>query len=410
MKPTIPDNVILSDYSYNLPNERIAQHPLEQRDHSKLQVYNKGQITHAHFYELDHYLPENAFLFFNNTKVINARIFFTTQTGARVEVFVLEPIDPYPVNLALQATGTCTWECMIGNKRRWKDNEVLELPIEELGLTLRASILDREHNQVQFRWEGTDKHFSEIVEAIGKIPLPPYIKRIAEQSDSHKYQTIYSETKGAVAAPTAGLHFTPRVMEQLEKKGIQKDFFTLHVGAGTFLPIKEENVKDHDMHSEELIIDAKNLENILNNQGHIVAVGTTSMRVLETLYWLGMKIQSGTTPLSADPEYSFELLKEEPYQYATSDHLSLEASIQAILDYMKAKGLPIIVGKTQLFIVPGYAFKVCNGLITNYHMPQSTLILLVAAFIGEDWRRVYQEALDNGYRFLSYGDSSVLMP
>ncbi len=404
MSASGPD-IKLSDYHYHLPKGRIAQHPLPQRDESKLLVYKNNQIQHSQFYQLSGHLPQSSLLIFNNTKVINARLFFQRKTGATIQIFLLEAINPFPVLLALQSKESCTWECMIGNRKKWKQDETLEVNIPDLGLSLKASWADYEHSLVQFSWDHSDFTFTEIIEAFGKIPLPPYIDRDALDADLIQYQTIYSKEKGAVAAPTAGLHFTEDVFSSLKSKSIHWDFVTLHVGAGTFLPIKEEQVRDHKMHSEEIIISIQNIENLLAKEGNIIAVGTTSMRVLESLYWHGMKILKENIGLN-----DFVVSKLYPYQFKREDLPSFREVFTNLKQKMEAENLKAIHGKTEIFIFPGYPFRVCKGLITNYHMPQSTLILLIAAFIGEDWRKVYQEALENEYRFLSYGDSSLLIP
>ncbi len=404
MKTDIP-HINLADYQYVLPKERIAQHPLPQRDHSKLLVYRQSNITHDRFYNLAQFLPPSAILFFNNTKVINARLFFQRPTGATIQLFLLEPLKPFPVQLALEATDSCTWQCMIGNKKKWKEKESLQLELPDHDLTLEASWENYTEAIVRFSWNRPEVSFAEIIDAAGNIPLPPYIERAPTDADLIQYQTIYSKEKGAVAAPTAGLHFTDKVFETLRQKGIQTDFVTLHVSAGTFRPIKTEKVQDHDMHSEDIIISKKTIENLLEKEGQVVAVGTTSMRVLESLYWLGVDLIKENAPI-----LNFNVKKLAAYQLPASELPTYQEVFSALLKKMEAEQLHAIYGKTEIFIFPGYTFKVCKGLITNFHMPQSTLILLIAAFIGEDWRKVYQEALDEGYRFLSYGDSSLLMP
>jgi S-adenosylmethionine:tRNA ribosyltransferase-isomerase len=404
MKPNVP-NISLSDYAYELPKERIAQHPLSQRDQSRLLVYGNGQIQHQRFFQLPDFLPPSSTLFFNNTKVINARLFFKRPTGASIQIFLLEPTEPFPIQLALQSNQTCVWEAMIGNRKKWKKDESLRLELPESGDTLEANWEDYEQSLVRFRWTDTARNFAQIIEEIGRIPLPPYIEREATEADLLQYQTIYSKEKGAVAAPTAGLHFTDAVFENLAKKNIHTDFVTLHVGAGTFLPIKEEKIHNHNMHSEQIIVSDTNLQNLLEQQGHIIAVGTTSMRVLESLYWLGVGLLKEDLPIQ-----HFKVPKLYPYQYDQKELPDYKEVFTRLLEEMKTKNIKAISGKTEIFIFPGYEFKVCNGLITNFHMPKSTLILLIAAFVGEDWRKIYREALDNDYRFLSYGDSSLLLP
>lgn len=404
MKSNQP-NILLSEYHYDLPKERIAQYPLEQRDQSKLLVYQQGRIEHQRFFQLPDLLSKSAALFFNNTRVINARLFFKRATGANIQVFILEAIQPFPVQLALESTGSCVWECMVGNRKKWKKDEVLQLELPESGEVLKASWENYDRSHVRFEWSKADLNFAQVIEEVGRIPLPPYIEREATEKDLLQYQTIYSKEKGAVAAPTAGLHFTETVFENLRQKQIHIDFVTLHVGAGTFLPIKEEQIQKHDMHSEQLIVSRQNIQNLLDHEGKIIAVGTTSMRVLESLYWLGVGVLNQQLPL-----LNFTVEKLAPYQTDKYALAGYKEVFTALLEAMKEQNLQVIYGKTEIFIFPGYEFKVCNGLITNFHMPKSTLILLIAAFIGEDWRKVYQEALDNDYRFLSYGDSSLLLP
>lgn len=398
-------DISLSDYEYELPKSRIAQYPLSQRDQSRLLVYTGGTIKHQHFFQLPEHLPSPSMLFFNNTKVINARLFFKRSSGATIQIFLLEATNPFPVQLALQSTQTCVWECMIGNRKKWKEEETLQLNLPESEGILEASWEDYERSLVRFRWSDPSLNFAQIIEEVGRIPLPPYIEREATEADLLQYQTIYSKEKGAVAAPTAGLHFTDTVFDNLAQKNIQTDFVTLHVGAGTFLPIKEENIQKHDMHSEQIIVSAANLENLIEQEGRVIAVGTTSMRVLESLYWLGVEVLKKELPL-----LNFYVKKLSPYQLKKEDLPSYQEVFKNLLREMSEQNLQLIYGKTEIFIFPGYDFKVCNGLITNFHMPKSTLILLIAAFVGEDWRKIYQEALENDYRFLSYGDSSLLLP
>ncbi len=429
----------LSDYTYDLPDERIAKFPLPKRDESKLQVYQQGQITHSVFKNITDYLPKNSLLVFNNTKVIPARIHFQKPTGAIIQIFLLHPILPTSViNLAMDVTDSCVWECMIGNRKRWKKGDILSqiITVEGQEVEVKAEIFDEEKNHVQFRYEvvgmkyevegeGNNNEiitshtsylrphtydliphtytlpFSKLIQALGTIPLPPYLNRETEASDSETYQTVYSEKKGAVAAPTAGLHFTQEVLQNLENQGIKQDFLTLHVGAGTFQPIKVENIIEHKMHNEQVVFTKKNIENILVNLGNIIPVGTTSMRTLESIYWFGVKFLKGDNS---------PLLIEKLYPYQHKKLPSVEESLTAILKEMDEKNTEEITAETEIFIFPSYQFKVCKGIVTNYHQPESTLILLIAALIGEDWRKVYHEAMTKDYRFLSYGDSSLLLP
>ncbi|MCU0443534.1 MAG: S-adenosylmethionine:tRNA ribosyltransferase-isomerase [Microscillaceae bacterium] len=402
----------LADFSYELPEDRIAKFPLDKRDDAKLQVYVKGEFAHSRFYKLHFFLPAKTLLVFNNTKVIPARLHFSRPTGALIEVFLIQPEEPKLVSTAMLANQKTVWRCLIGNKRRWKDGEILKqvLIIDNQEVVLEAKLLDREAQRVELSWNNAEWRFVDIVTKFGEIPLPPYIKRKTTEQDKTQYQTVYSEKAGAVAAPTAGLHFTEDVLSNLEKKGIQKDFLTLHVSGGTFQPIKTNKVIEHPMHSEQLIFTRKNLENLLANPKQIVAVGTTSMRALESLYWYGVKLMKNPLPKTKGNLIPFSIEKLYPYQFENHELPPLEKSLEIILKYMKNQEWEELIGETEIFIFPSYTFRICKGLITNYHLPNTTLILLVAAFIGDDWRKVYQEALENDYRFLSYGDSSLLIP
>lgn len=392
--------LLLQDFTYDLPHERIALYPLAERDQSKLLFYNEGNIRHENFSHLAELLPKNSFLFFNDTRVIPARILFRKDTGAEIEIFLLNPIHPSPVMTeAMLAKESCIWECTIGNLKRWTLDRVLDKKINNT--KLEARLINREKGHVQFTWDSSQS-FSEVIIDSGETPLPPYLHRKPESSDRERYQTVYSHADGAVAAPTAGLHFTPHTLESLMAKGIGSDFLTLHVSAGTFQPIKSEHADEHIMHNEQLIITRKNLEHLLDETKFIIPVGTTSMRTLESIYWFGVKLLTNASD-------EFIITQNDPYrQY---DKLpSTNESIKAVSDYMNRNELDNLTGNTSIYIMPGYTFRVCKGLITNFHQPGSTLLLLVAAFIGNDWKRVYEEALKNDYRFLSYGDSSLLIP
>lgn len=389
----------IQDYTYSLPDDRIAFQPLAQRDESKLLVYREGKIWHSIFKSLADFLPEKSLLIFNDTKVIPARLLFQKDSGAEIEIFLLNPVAPGKLlATAMLARNTCRWHCTIGNLKRWKDGQILSKKIGPADLT--ASLANRSESIVEFTWTG-DQTFSEIITGAGTTPLPPYIKRAAEKDDTTRYQTIYSHHEGAVAAPTAGLHFTEKVFESLRNTGIAHDFVTLHVSAGTFQPVKAENAREHVMHYEQVTINRQTLDNLVNSQGKIIGVGTTSMRTLESAYWFGVK-------LLQNPEADFNITQHDPYALPAS--VPAPDALKAITAYMDAKGLKSLTGTTSIFIYPGYRFRVCSGLITNFHQPGSTLMLLVAAFIGERWREVYNEALTQGYRFLSYGDSSLLLP
>ncbi|MEX2234182.1 MAG: S-adenosylmethionine:tRNA ribosyltransferase-isomerase [Cyclobacteriaceae bacterium] len=388
-----------NEYTYQLPEEKIAIYPLPQRDRSKLLIYKEKQISHSTFISLPDHLPGNAFLFFNNTKVIPARLHFKKQSGSVIEIFLLNPVLP-SVLLAetMGTTGNCTWQCTIGNLKKWPEGVILTKKINDL--TLSASLIKRKEGLIEFSWNG-ERSFAAVIQDSGETPLPPYIKRKAEASDRERYQTIYSRLAGAVAAPTAGLHFTPQVFNKLDEKKIGRDFLTLHVSAGTFQPIKTQDADDHVMHEEQIIINRTNVQNLLKPGRSITAVGTTSMRTLESIYWFGAKLL-----LDADSE--FRIGQRDPYSHPNQPDAS--EAIKAVTAYMDRHQLDSIVGETSIYIKPGYDFKVCKALITNFHQPSSTLILLVAAFVGEDWKKIYEEALNHDYRFLSYGDSSLLIP
>lgn len=394
----------ISDYQYPLEDKQIARFPESPRDESRLLVYRVSGIEHTKFKRIGDHLPEGAHLVLNNTKVIPARLFFKRKTGANIEIFLLNPVEPSTVlPLVMEETGSVTWHCVIGNKRRWKEDEVLEGEFRHEGrsLRLKARLTHSLENHVRLEWEGGIP-FSQVVVAYGNIPLPPYLNREAAESDKQDYQTIYSEKDGAVAAPTAGLHFTEAVFEELQQRGIGKSFVTLHVGAGTFMPVKEENALNHPMHSEQMVIHRDFIENLLENDAFILPVGTTSMRSLESLYWFGVKILEGS-------EKPFFI--EKLYPYRSHEEISMRASFEAILGLLKQENQDQLIGNTEIMIFPGYRFRVCKGLITNFHQPASTLLLLVAALIGEQsWKEVYRQARENNYRFLSFGDSSLLLP
>ncbi|WP_064197361.1 MULTISPECIES: S-adenosylmethionine:tRNA ribosyltransferase-isomerase [Emticicia] len=396
----------LEKYNYDLPDERIARFPVEPRDSSKLLLYKSEQISEDIFHSLPKHLPDDTFLVFNNTKVIPARLFFQKANGVVIEVFLLNPVEPSNVvSQVMETTDTCTWACMIGNKKRFKEKvssiitgAALEKPM--LQVNFIAELVDVEKNYVKFSWDNRELSFAEIVRYFGQIPLPPYLKRETEQKDYDTYQTVYSKKDGAVAAPTAGLHFTENVFTELEQKGIKHDFVTLHVGAGTFQPIKVKNVVEHNMHCEQIVFEKSFIENLLANASFVIPVGTTSMRSLESLYWYGVKLCNGNE--------AFFIEKLLPYEQ--TEEVSLVDSLKAILAYMNENNLTQIIGETEIFIFPSYKFRVCKGIITNFHQPDSTLILLVAALVGENWQKIYNYALENDFRFLSYGDSSLLIP
>jgi S-adenosylmethionine:tRNA ribosyltransferase-isomerase len=390
-------NILMRDYEYELPDERIAQFPLAQRDQSKLLVYKEGQIAHKQFHQLVEQLPAESTLFFNDTKVIPARLRFKKDTGATIEIFLLHPIQPSAIlQQAMEATSNATWQCTIGNLKRWPDWQILTYKLADF--TLTAKLVNRAEGEVEFSWTPEAKSFAEIVAGCGDVPLPPYLNRAPEAADQRTYQTVYSKHEGAVAAPTAGLHFTDSVLQQLDKAGHQTEYLTLHVSAGTFQPVKTDQAQDHVMHQEQMVVTRANVEAMLHSK-FTVAVGTTSVRTLESIYWFGVKLMQ-------NPEAAFHISQQDAY--SLPQQISIAHALQQVLDYMKLKGLDSIVGETSIYIMPGYSFRTINALITNFHQPGSTLVLLIAAFTGSDWRNIYEAALANNYRFLSYGDSSLL--
>ena len=386
----------IADFNYPLPDERIAKYPLPERDHSKLLIYRDGAVSEDHFYNVGEYIKPSALLIYNNTRVIQARLEFYKTTGARIEVFCLEPLTPHDYQLSLSSTTGCTWKCMVGNAKKWHTGDALELKIknEKLKIALQAYKEEQFGNTfaVRFEWDGDDVSFAEILDAAGELPIPPYLNRKTETSDLKTYQTVYSRIKGSVAAPTAGLHFTESVLADLHRRGIETDELTLHVGAGTFLPVKTADANEHTMHTEIIAVPRETIAHILAKLGSIVAVGTTSMRTLESLYFIGCK-QSG------------EVSQFEPYEKEYK--LSTGEALQSLLEWMDATGQDVLHAETQIMIKPGYTFHVVDQLITNFHQPQSTLLLLVSAFVGGDWRTIYDYALSHNFRFLSYGDACL---
>lgn len=393
----------LKEYEYTLPDDRIAKFPLEKRDSSKLLQVQNGKIDHLHFYNLPDLLPADTLLVYNDTKVIPARLIFQRRTGAKIEIFLLQPIAPTTViSEIMLAKHPVTWETMIGNVKKWKNGEILQGQVEINGkeIVLSARLIDLEKKAVTFSWNDAEVAFVDLVEASGEVPLPPYLNRKPNKADKSRYQTVYSKKEGAVAAPTAGLHFTDEIFAKLRVKGIREAQVTLHVSAGTFQPIKAENVLEHPMHSEQIQISRETIEKLLAQNGKTVAVGTTSVRTLESLFWYGVRLLEGK---------SERFLIEKLFAYETRTLVpTKEEAMNAVLDYMKKNELESILGSTEIFIIPGYQYRMINGLITNFHQPGSTLILLIATILGEKWKTVYQEALDKRYRFLSYGDSSLL--
>ena len=420
------EEILIEDYNYPLPDERIAKYPLAERDQSKLLVYREGQVTQDTFCRVGEYLPASSLLIYNNTRVIQARLEFHKQSpgnaeplhntlGARIEIFCLEPLEPHDYQLSLGSTEGCTWKCMIGNAKKWKTG-ALSLPVQLPSgeqVTLFAEKGEQTGNTfaVHFSWnspfEGEWKgSFAEILDAVGELPIPPYLNRKTEESDKTTYQTVYSRIKGSVAAPTAGLHFTDQVLNGLRERGIQTAEVTLHVGAGTFQPVKTADANQHTMHTEIIAVPKTTIQTIIDNLGHIVAVGTTSMRTLESLYFLGVQLLNHSTPLLNNATRLLSVAQFEPYEKQYT--LTTADALQAIVDYLEQTGQDTLHAETQIMIKPGYRFHIVDQLITNFHQPKSTLLLLVSAFVGGDWHTIYDYALSHDFRFLSYGDSSIL--
>ncbi|MCF8371169.1 MAG: S-adenosylmethionine:tRNA ribosyltransferase-isomerase [Bacteroidales bacterium] len=400
-----PRHIRIDDYHYQLPDERIAKYPLANRDESKLLVYQQGHIFEKQFLQLPELLHENDTLVFNNTKVIQARLLFHKASGARIEIFCLEPLDPHEYVLAFESKKSCTWKCLIGNAKKWKEGE-LNLPLEKgkdkIILTAQKAHTLPDAFAVEFSWDNPKYSFGEILEMAGILPIPPYLNRETETQDYKTYQTVYSQIKGSVAAPTAGLHFSDGVISNLKSKGISIEEVTLHVGAGTFKPVSTERIGEHAMHSEQFFITWQNIENLLNRKGRLIAVGTTSVRTIESLYWMGLRILQNKIPKNWHIS-----------QWAAYDEnpdISPAIALEALLEFMLKNNLEQLEASTQIMITPAYKFKLVEGLITNFHLPKSTLLLLIASLIGPNWKRVYDFALENDFRFLSYGDSSLLLP
>ena len=399
----LPD-IRIEDYAYPLDDARIAKYPLSARDSSKLLRYRDGVVDDWIFRDLPDLLPSGSLMVFNETKVVPARLHFTRDTGAHIEIFCLEPVDPVEYNLAFAAERTCTWKCVIGNAKRWK-GDVLSLYTPEEGaeeavrLALKAELLSRDDRTgtVRFIWQGCIP-FSRVLEICGTIPIPPYLNRESEAIDTERYQTTYARIRGSVAAPTAGLHFTPEVMSAIAGKGIDIEKVCLHVGAGTFLPVKSASVSDHPMHREPFDVTVNVLKRIISSKDKIIAVGTTSVRTLESLYYVGVSVLETGTPQDVDQWAPYT----REYTYSTIE------ALQAIVHYLESHGLDSLTIGTRIIIVPGFRFRLVDILVTNFHQPESTLILLVSAFVGGDWRTIYDYALSHDFRFLSYGDSSVL--
>ena len=403
---TKTQQISIEDYNYSLPDERIAKFPLPKRDESKLLLYRDGKISESVFKHITDYLPEGSLMVFNNTRVIQARLLFQRATGAQIEVFCRDPAAPHDYELIFQQTEACNWICLIGNAKKWKE-PVLSREITVAGQTVRLSAEKvqsyGETHQIRFSWDGGFS-FAEVLDAAGELPIPPYLHRKTEESDLKTYQTVYSKIKGSVAAPTAGLHFTPEVLADLDAKGFGREELTLHVGAGTFKPVKSETIEGHEMHTEYISVRRSTIEQVMQNFGKIIAVGTTSVRTLESLYYIGVT-------LATHPDATSEELVVRqwmPYEDA-NNRLTPTEALQNILDYLDKHQLNTLITATQIIIAPGYEFKIVKGIVTNFHQPKSTLLLLISAFVKGDWKNIYDYALGHDFRFLSYGDSSLLL-
>ena len=397
----------IEDFDYPLPDERIAKFPLAKRDESKLLLYRQGAVGETQFKHITRFLPAGSLIVFNNTRVIQARLLFRKPTGARIEVFCLEPVEPHDYALVFQQTERCRWMCLVGNLKKWKEGTLSrEVLVGDETVLLKAERLQScgDSHLIEFTWDHPTCTFADLLDAAGVLPIPPYLNRETEASDLQTYQTVYSKVKGSVAAPTAGLHFTPEVLADIDAQGIGREEVTLHVGAGTFKPVKSETIEGHEMHTEFISVRRSSIERIKNNLGRIIAVGTTSVRTLESLYYIGVT-------LAANPNATAEELVVDqwmPYDEA-NNRLPVAEALQQIVDYLDRNGVDRLVTATRIIIVPGYDFKLVRGLVTNFHQPKSTLLLLISAFVKGDWRTIYDYALAHDFRFLSYGDSSLLL-
>lgn len=405
-----PKHIRISEFNYPLPDERIAKFPLPVRDQSKLLLYRHGEITEDIFTSLPDYLPANSLMIFNNTKVIQARLHFHKETGALIEVFCLEPIQPNDYALNFQQTEHAAWLCMIGNLKKWKEGALKrEITVKGKPLTLTAErgACHGTSHWVDFRWNNPEITFADILEVFGELPIPPYLNRETQESDKETYQTVYSKIKGSVAAPTAGLHFTPRVLDALREKGVALEELTLHVGAGTFKPVKSEEIEGHEMHTEYISVNRSTLEKLVAHEGKAIAVGTTSVRTLESLYHIGVTLLHNPNATEED----LHVKQWQPYETAleTAATPAVDA-LQAIIAYLDRHHMETLHSSTQIIIAPEYEYRIVKAMVTNFHQPQSTLLLLVSAFLHGDWRKIYDYALAHDFRFLSYGDSSLLIP
>lgn len=405
-----PKHIRISEFNYPLPDERIAKFPLPTRDQSKLLLYRHGEVSEDIFTSLPEYLPSGSLMIFNNTKVIQARLHFRKETGALIEVFCLEPIQPNDYVLNFQQTEHAAWLCMIGNLKKWKDGVLCkEITVKGKSLTLTAERGECRGTShwVDFRWDNPEVTFADILEVFGELPIPPYLNRETQESDKETYQTVYSKIKGSVAAPTAGLHFTTRVLDALRNKGVDLEELTLHVGAGTFKPVKSEEIEGHEMHTEYISVSRATLEKLIAHDGKAIAVGTTSVRTLESLYHIGISLLKN--PDATEDE--LHVKQWQPYEMTPETAATpAVAALQAIADYLDRHHMETLHTSTQIIIAPGYDYRIVKAMVTNFHQPQSTLLLLVSAFLHGDWRKIYDYALAHDFRFLSYGDSSLLIP
>ena len=416
-------HIHISDYNYDLPDSRIAKFPVSPRDTSKLLVYRHGEISDDIFYNLPKYLPEKSLMVFNNTKVIQARMHFRKETGALIEVFLMEPAAPTDYELMFQTRGECSWLCMVGNLKKWKEGSLVRTfdvagSTINFKATMRRDIVDAKSGGtnywVDFAWDNPQVSFAEILDAVGELPIPPYLNRETQDSDKTTYQTVYSKIKGSVAAPTAGLHFTDKVLAAIDAAGVRREELTLHVGAGTFKPVKSEEIDGHTMHTEYVCVRRDSLQTLLDYDCCAIAVGTTSVRTLESLYYMGVKLE--VNPDAAEED--LHVCQWEPYEKVDGtpvggnlvDGITPQKAISNIIAWLDKNNLKTLHSSTQIIIAPGYEYKIVKVLVTNFHQPQSTLLLLVSAFLKGDWHNVYDYALSHDFRFLSYGDSSILIP
>ena len=400
------EQIRIEEFNYPLPDERIAKFPLTKRDESKLLVYRNGKIDEAVFKQLSDYLPQGSMLVYNNTRVIQARMLFQKETGAQIEVFCLEPVIPHDYALVFQQTESCSWLCLVGNLKKWKEgalHKTIRMDDKEVVLSAERIKTTADSHLVRFSWNNPQVTFAELLDAAGILPIPPYLHRETRESDLQTYQTVYSKIKGSVAAPTAGLHFTPEVLAGLDAKGFTREEVTLHVGAGTFKPVKSEVIGDHEMHTEFISVRRSAIENIRTNLGRIIAVGTTSVRTLESLYYMGRTLVNNPDATSE------ELVVTQWTPYHDTEEITTHEALTALLDYLDRNQTDTLLSATQIMIAPGYEFKIVKGIITNFHQPKSTLLLLISAFVNGNWKSIYNYALDNDFRFLSYGDSSLLL-